>query len=125
MLIINIRNRKREAGIYLSIGISKWKIVAQYLWEIMLIFIPAFFIAIFVAEGISGIVADKLFVEVPEKLISVQTLGLNNVITNDGLGIFDISMWGCMETVGICGAVVLAAIPILRLQPKTILSQME
>ncbi|WP_378961227.1 FtsX-like permease family protein [Mediterraneibacter gnavus] len=125
MLIINIRNRKREAGIYLSIGISKWKTVIQYLWEIMLIFIPAFLIAIFVAEGISGIVADKLFVEVPEKLISVQTLGLNNVITNGGLKILDIIIWGCMETVGICGAVVLAAIPILRLQPKTILSQME
>lgn len=91
----------------------------------MLIFIPAFLIAIFVAEGISGIVADKLFVEVPEKLISVQTLGLNNVITNGGLKILDIIIWGCMETVGICGAVVLAAIPILRLQPKTILSQME
>lgn len=125
MLIINIRNRKREAGIYLSIGISKWKTVIQYLWEIMLIFIPAFLIAIFVAEGISGIVADKLFVEVPKKLISVQTLGLNNVITNGGLKILDIIIWGCMETVGICGAVVLAAIPILRLQPKTILSQME
>ena len=125
VLIVNIRNRKKEAGIYLSIGISKWKTVVQYLWEIMLIFIPAFLIAIFVVQGMSGIVVDKLFVEVPEKLISVQTLEGNKVITNGGLGILDIIMWGCMETIGICGAVVLAAIPILKLQPKTILSQME
>ena len=124
-LVVNIRNRKKEAGIYLSIGISKWKTVVQYLWETMLIFIPAFLIAIFVVQGMSGIVSDKLFVEVPEKLISVQTLELNKVITNGGLGILDTVMWGCMEIAGICGAVVLAAIPILKLQPKTILSQME
>ena len=125
VLIVNIRNRKKEAGIYLSIGISKWKIVIQYLWEALLIFIPAFVIAILVTQGIDGIVADKLFVDLPENLISVHTVELNSTVRNSGLVNSDIIMWACMEIVGVCGAVALSSIPILKLQPKTILSQIE
>ncbi|MFR1691314.1 MAG: ABC transporter permease [Coprococcus phoceensis] len=125
VLIVNIRNRKKEAGIYLSIGISKWKIVIQYLWEALLIFIPAFVIAILVTQGIDGIVADKLFVDLPENLISVHTVELNSTVRNSGLVSSDIIMWACMEIVGVCGAVALSSIPILKLQPKTILSQIE
>lgn len=125
VLIVNIRNRKKEAGIYLSIGISKRMIVVQYLLEVTLTFLAAFVIAIIVIQGMSGVVADRLFVEVPEKLISVENLNVNGVDGTGGLPAVDIVMWLGLEIAGLYSAVILAAIPILKLQPKTILSQME
>lgn len=125
VLIVNIRNRKKEAGIYLSIGISKRMIVVQYLLEVTLTFLAAFVIAIIVIQGMSGVVADRLFVEVPEKLISVENLNVNGVDGTGGLPAVDIVMWLGLEIAGLYSAVISAAIPILKLQPKTILSQME
>ena len=125
VLIVNIRNRKKEAGIYLSIGISKRMIVVQYLLEVTLTFLAALVIAIIVIQGMSGVVADRLFVEVPEKLISVENLNVNGVDGTGGLPAVDIVMWLGLEIAGLYSAVILAAIPILKLQPKTILSQME
>lgn len=121
VLIVNVRNRKKEAGIYLSIGIAKKMIIGQYLLEVIMIFLVAFVLGIMIAQGISGIVADRLFVEVPKNLISVENLYVNGIGGTEGVAATDIAMWFCMEIAGVFAAVVLAAIPIMKLQPKTIL----
>lgn len=125
VLIVNVRSRKKEAGIYLSIGISKRMIAGQYLLEVVMIFFVAFVLAILVTQGAADIVAERLLAGVPENFISAERLNVNGIEVAGGLAVADIATWFSIELSGLFAAVVLAMIPILKLQPKTILSQME
>lgn len=53
LLTIHMRSRMREAGILLSVGITKWQIIAAFLLEVMMIAIAALILSYFISFGIT------------------------------------------------------------------------
>ena len=109
ILSMSVRSRKREIGILLAVGIAKPAVVLQYVLEILLIAAVAFPLAYLSskkAAGTLGTLFDKAaehIIVTPEHFVLVAGVG------------------GILLVV----AVLVSCIPAMRLNPKTILSQME
>ena len=109
ILSMSIRSRKRETGILLAVGIVKPAVILQYILETLLIAVVAFPLAYLSskqAAGILGTLFDKAAENVivtPEHFMLVTGVG----------GIL------------LVAAVLTSCIPVMRLKPKEILSQME
>ena len=109
ILSMSIRSRKREIGILLAIGIAKPSILLQYVLETLLITIVAFPLAYLSSKQLAGILGT-LFGKVAENvMVTSQHFTLVTIVG----GIL------------LCAAVLISCIPVMRLKPKTILSQME
>lgn len=109
VLSISIRSRKRETGILLAVGISKPKIILQYVLETLLIAGVAFPLAYLSSTqtaGALGTLFDRASTDV--------------VVTPDHFKLVLI-----VGSILIVAAVMVSCIPTLRLKPKQILSQME
>lgn len=111
LLVIRIRDRKHEAGIFLAVGISKGKIILQFMAEAAGILIPAIFVSCPLAYGaamqIGAVLKDE--VGIISLYVPVGRLLLQYAI----------------ELILVLGGVAAAASPILQLQPKNILSKMS
>lgn len=149
VLSLRMKERVRESGIQLALGISKKAIVAQYLAEVLLIAVLAFSLAVVT----SGFVADTIGGRLLENAVSdtAQTAASDPFGTSlDGEFFADTSDFApafagsnpltkievevaprmaagmfCVGFLMICAAVLLAAAPVLRMKPKEILSQMS
>ncbi len=60
ILILTIRNRYYEIGIFLSLGQSKWKIILQQLFEMLMVAAAAFVISLGTGKMVSNIVGSML-----------------------------------------------------------------
>lgn len=136
-LILNMwnRNRVHETGIYLALGIGKLKIVFQYLIEVAVIGIFAFFIAYFPSNAISNqlsnyllqqdvqneeaasqagaVLGETMEIEEPIEKINIR-IGAAEVVEVYGIGMVVILLATGISTVSI-----------IRLQPREILAKMS
>ena len=109
------RGRKKEAGILMAVGRSKVEIVLQFLTENILIAIPAAAASL----GLTALLADKVGAYLVSQTASDIT-GLSVTLHSADIGL--------VYSVGaliLILAVLLAAVTVIRLKPREILSQMD
>lgn len=109
ILSMSIRSRKKEIGILLAVGLSKFSIIFQYILETMLIAIVAFPMSYFASKQMAGMLG-ALFGKLAENVIVTPQHFILVIIV------------GCILLVA---SVLISCIPVLRFEPKEILSQME
>ena len=115
LLILWTRSRKKEAGILMAIGRSKLEIMLQFLTENILIAIPA----VAASFGLTALLADKIGAYLVSQTAGDIT-GLNVTIHSADIG----TVYGIGALILIL-AVLLAAVTVIRLKPREILSQMD
>ena len=64
ILILWIRERVFEIGVLLSIGISKFKIIMQFIVELLIVTIPSMVVSFFVGNVIINQVGSKIFTNI-------------------------------------------------------------
>ena len=109
------RGRKKEAGILMAVGRSKVEIVLQFLTENILVAIPAAAASL----GLTALLADKVGAYLVSQTASDIT-GLSVTLHSADIGL--------VYSVGaliLILAVLLAAVTVIRLKPREILSQMD
>lgn len=104
-----IKNRKKEVGIFLAIGISKTTIFIQYLLEMLIVSVIAFPVSYF----LSNVFASNL-----GKLFDKNLEGIFVTFTHFKI----VFIAGFLL---VCLAVFLSCIPMMKYKPKDLLSQME
>lgn len=107
-----IRARYKEMAVMISLGISKFRIYLQTFLESFILFI----IGSIVASGLTFIFLDTLttFMPMVENVSIHLKLTLNDIFMQIGIG-----------TITITIALLVAQIPVLKTNPKEILSKME
>lgn len=147
-LILNmwIKQRTHETGILLSIGVGKVQIVWQYILETLMIFIIAISLSFFtsgtIAQGTSNLLFAQAVQNQPEVEIELPDDGTeylditgqyipydtSNMVTPDNVEVHVTPtslLWVCLLGIVLCtAAVTLASMPVMKMQPKNILSQM-
>lgn len=109
ILSMSIRSRKREIGILLAVGIEKYAVLLQQMLEICLVAIVAFPLAYLASREMAGNIGTLFGKAAENVIVTPQHFVL----------------------VGACGAglliiaVLVSCIPVMRMKPKAILSQME
>ncbi len=115
LLVLWTRGRKKEAGILMAVGRSKWEIVLQFLTENILIGIPAAAASL----GLTALLADKVGAYLVSKTVN-DVEGLSVVIHSADIA----AVYGIGALILVL-AVLLAAVTVIRLNPRMILSEME
>ncbi|PQZ57570.1 permease [Bacillus sp. MYb209] len=146
IIMLSIKARRKEMGILLSIGEKKWKLMAQFVVEVVCIAVLAFGLSLATGAKVSQFIGDNLLSneistaseekETPQSSTStVMVSGPGGALqkqTEDPIDKIDVSVTG--EDVGKMGGIGLAiavlatllpALSILRLNPKQILLKDE
>ncbi|AKR12622.1 ABC transporter permease [Bacillus thuringiensis] len=137
IIMLSIKERRKEMGILLSIGEKKWKLMGQLLVEVLCIAVLAFGLSLATGEKVSQKVGDNLLSseiakneDKPEDPIA--KLSGNPVADVDPVDNIDVSI--STEDLGKVGGIglgiamlgtILPALSILRLNPKQILLKDE
>ena len=148
-LILNmwIKQRTHETGILLSIGVSKTKIVVQYILETLMIAVIAFGLSYFSSGAIAQGTSNLLFSQVAETqpIPEIETpddgteylditgqyipYDTSNMVAPDSIEVHvtvEHLLWVYLLGIILCTvAVTLASVPIVKMKPKNILSQMS
>lgn len=148
-LILNmwIKQRTHETGILLSIGVGKVKIVAQYILETLMIAVIAFGLSYFSSGAIAQGTSNLLFSQVAETqpIPEIETpddgteylditgqyipYDTSNMVAPDSIEVHVTVghlLWVYLLGMAICTtSVVLASLPVVKMKPKNILSQMS
>lgn len=111
VLAMRIRNRIHEAGIFLSIGESAPQIMLQLIFEILIIAVLVFLVSPVLGRFIVGQVEDILI-----NMGTAITMSTSLKVT---------VLQFLLEILIIVFAVVTAALPVVRMKPKDILSKMN
>ena len=109
ILSMSIRSRKREIGILLAVGIEKYAVLLQQMLEICLVVIVAFPLAYLASREMAGTLGT-LFGKAAE----------NVIVTS-----YHFALVGAAGAGLLIIAVLVSCIPVMRMKPKAILSQME
>lgn len=115
LLVLWTRGRKKEAGILMAVGRSKLEIVLQFLTENILVAIPA----AAASFGLTALLADKIGAYLMRQT-SGDVAGLSVTIHSADIT----AVYGIGALILIL-AVLLAAVTMIRLKPREILSEME
>ena len=115
LLALWTRGRKKEAGILMAAGRSRLEIVLQFLTENLLIAIPAAAVSL----GLTALLADKVGAYLVSKTAGGIT-GVSVTVHSADMGM----VYGIGALILIL-AVLLAAVTVIRLKPREILSQMD
>lgn len=113
LLCMWMRSRKREIAVFISMGKRKTHIFMQVFMETAVVFCLAAFGACVIGSGMAGIMKKLLMEENTAVLLSVS-LQARDVATMFFAG-------GCIAVIAVC----ISLLPILRANPKEILSKME
>lgn len=148
-LILNmwIKQRTHETGILLSIGVGKVQIVAQYILETLMIAVIAFGLAFFTSGAIAQGASNLLFAQATQNQSEVEIelpddgteylditgqyipYDTSNMVTPENVEVHVTPaslLWVCLLGIVICtAAVTLASLPVMKMPPKNILSQMS
>ena len=109
ILSMSIRSRKREIGILLAVGIEKYAVLLQQMLEICLVAIVAFPMAYLTSREMAGTIGTLFGKAAENVIVTPQHFVL---VGAAGAGLLSI-------------AVLVSCIPVMRMKPKAILSQME
>ena len=136
-LTLRLRGRVHETGVYLAMGISKGAVLLQYLLEVFLAAAVALLLAYGASTAISHQIGSSLLSQVTsETYETVDLTGENEAaeeLTED-LGLAEIEVAVSAEDYAMVWAfgmvlclasTALAAYPIMKMRPKSILSQMS
>ena len=115
LLVLWTRGRKKEAGVLMDVGRSKLEIVLQFLVENLLIAIPA----VAASLGLTTLLADKVGSYLAGQTAANAT-GLSVMIYSADIA----AVYGVGVLI-LLSAVLLAAVTVIRLKPREILSQMN
>lgn len=138
LLFLWMNARRREIAILLAVGISKAKIFAQFLFELVFITIPAFLGSHFLAGGIGKAVGNNILKNVTsgitkQMMKESSSIGMGGGAEVDGfnktLTSLDVDVNGKLfiyavifMLVVLCISLLIASINILRKEPKELLS---
>ena len=113
LLCMWMRSRKREIAVFISMGKKKTDILMQVFMETAAVFCLSVFGACVIGSGMAGIMKELLMEENTAVLLSVS-LQARDIATMFFAG-------GCIAVIAVC----ISLLPILRANPKDILSKME
>ena len=111
ILTMRVRGRTHEVGILISVGIGKSQILAQFIMETMLLFAAAMLVSCPVSYA-----ARTQFQVYLREMIGATAVAIP---------VRNIVLQYAVEMVAIVMAILIAGYPIMRLQPKEILSKMS
>ncbi|MCI9544786.1 MAG: FtsX-like permease family protein, partial [Acutalibacter muris] len=132
-----LRGRVHETGVYLAMGISKGSVLLQYLLEVILAAAIALLLSYGVSSAISNQIGSRLLSQVTTETYEAvdltgnsesgggpaEDLGLSEIIVavsaKDYLTVWAFGMVLCTASTA------LAAYPVMKMKPKSILSQMS
>ena len=121
ILILWLRERIYEIGILLSIGISKIKIVTQFILELLFISLPSLVLSLFTGNVILNIIVDG-FMNSDDSTITVDSLLKNNNLVSNFITFLE--SYGILIGI-IVLSVIIASLMILIKKPKEILSKIS
>ena len=121
ILILWLRERIHEIGILLSIGISKIKIVTQFILELLFISLPSFVLSLFIGNVILNIIVGG-FMNYDDSTIMVDSLLKNNNLISNLITFMQ--SYGILIGI-IVLSVIIASLMILIKKPKEILSKIS
>ena len=121
ILILWLRERIHEIGILLSIGISKIKIVTQFILELLFISLPSLVLSLFIGNVISNIIVGG-FMNSDDSTIMVDSLLKNNNLISNLITF--LQSYGILIGI-IVLSVIIASLMILIKKPKEILSKIS
>lgn len=136
-LTLRLRGRIHETGIYLATGLSKGSVLMQYLLEVILAAVLALLLSFGTSSVISHQIGNRLLSQVSTKTYetleqtedaeakeeSTEDLGLSEIqVSVSGR---DYAMVWILGMILCVSSTVLAAYPIMKMKPKSILSQMS
>ena len=149
VLSIRIKERVHESGVQLALGLSKSTIVAQYITEVLIIAVLAFTLSMFTSGFVASAVGNQLLDYTISDSAQTATSGAlgtsidgqtflgssdfapefegSNPLTKIEVRVEPVMIAG-MFGIGflmICAAVLLAAMPVMRMKPREILSKMS
>ena len=113
LLCMWMRSRKREIAVFISMGKKKTDIFMQVFMETAAVFCLSVFGACAIGSGMAGMIKKLLMEETAADLLSVS-LQARDMATMLFAG-------GCIAAIAVC----ISLLPILRTNPKDILSKME
>lgn len=136
-LTLRLRGRIHETGVYLAMGISKGAVLLQYLLEVFLAAAVALLLAYGASTVISHQIGSSLLSQVTTETYETVNLTGNAEATEEpaedlGLAQVEVAVsaqdyavvWASGMALCLASTAV-AAYPILKMKPKSILSQME
>ncbi|MCI8339135.1 MAG: ABC transporter permease [Lachnospiraceae bacterium] len=129
LLAMRMHGRRREAGILLAVGISKWQVLAGFLLEVLWIAVVALALSYLASLGLAGYLGQKIFGGMQPNLLKEESLAAG---VGSGPGMEDYLRLGGMEAllIYLCQFLVIAAsviassFAIMRQKPKEILSRL-
>ena len=113
LLCMWMRSRKREIAVFISMGKRKMDIFMQVFMETAAVFCLSVSGSCVIGSGMAGIMKKLLMEENTAVLLSVS-LQARDIATMFFAG-------GCIAVIAVC----ISLLPILRANPKDILSKME
>lgn len=121
ILILWLRERIYEIGIFLSIGMSKKDIISQFILELLIVSVPAAVVSFIVGLQLNKFYLTDFFNSITNESTGNQMLPIENI--SDSLTHFGIA-YGLLLVI-ILLAVILSCSIILLKKPKTILSEIS
>lgn len=144
IVMLSIRERKYEMGVLLALGEKKWKLIGQYIVELVVIAVIALGISTVSGNVVANKVGDQLLTQQIENEETLERPGsfmgpgmkigqpgqlMQKVEPVDDLQIeVTLKDLGKLSLIGLLIAIfstLLPSLTILRLQPKTILSKQD
>ena len=136
-----IQGRIHETGILLSIGVGKFKIISQYIIELLLISVLAFGTSYFSSKMISQNIGDAMVSQASKQAVQEVQQGFGGMSlgydantslatqTVDGIDV-DVSLKEVLYVYAIGATIIISSLmisssSIIRLKPKEILSKMS
>ena len=136
-----IQGRTHETGILLSIGVGKFKIISQYIIELLLISVLAFGTSYFSSKMISQNIGDAMVSQASKQAVQEVQQGFGGMSlgydantslatqTVDGIDV-DVSLKEVLYVYAIGATIIISSVmisssSIIRLKPKEILSKMS
>ena len=149
IIMLSIKDRMNEIGILLSLGEHKFKVILQLLTEVLIVLVLALGVSSVVGESVSIVISDQLLaneLEVTENSNMPGMMGGKPEMSGGGMGgqfkpggamtttevmeELDINVTGeqfaQLAIIGVLISMIATILPagfIMRLQPKSILSQ--
>lgn len=138
ILVLTLRNRFYELGVFLSLGQSKWRLICQQLYEVVLIALVAFMLSLGSGQFISNTVSGMLVTTSNEGKDTQQSLDKKDqnpfemAMTKPTYSELDVSLnqetmiqLGTMTLLICVISITVPSLAILRLSPREILTKKE
>ncbi len=130
LLTIRMHSRMQEAGILLSVGVSKWQIMAGFLLEVLSVAIIALLLSYVASLCVTVFLSHSLFGELQPNLLNEETLsaGINSGSQIDNylrLNVIETLFIYLCQIIIITASTFVSSIRLMRLKPKEILSKMS